>query len=56
MQWDFEHDEQGHWFWRCYHEDGTYTRSGQTFQSRVDCIADAMKHGFLGHSLASCVG
>jgi hypothetical protein len=55
MQWDFVQDEDGKWFWRCYREDGTYSRSERTFDSRVDCIADAMRHGYLAYSLDHCI-
>jgi len=51
MQWDFVQDEQGKWFWRCYQGDRTYSRSQHTFDTRVDCIADAMRHGYLALEL-----
>jgi hypothetical protein len=46
QQWEFLQDEQARWYWRCISE-GTSTQSDQRFASRTDCIADAMRHGYL---------
>ncbi len=46
-QWEFFQGQDGRWRWRCYKEDGSFTESQHSFQSRVDCIAQAMSHGYL---------
>jgi hypothetical protein len=45
--WDFFLDNRGHWHWSCHRSDGTHAESKESFQSRTDCIADAMRHGYL---------
>jgi hypothetical protein len=46
QQWEFLQDEQAKWYWRCI-SDGSSTESNPRFASRTDCIADAMRHGYL---------
>jgi hypothetical protein len=45
--WDFEQTGDRHWQWRYVAENtGACVYSGR-FRSRNDCIADAMRHGYL---------
>jgi hypothetical protein len=46
-QWDFFADRQGDWRWRSHRHDGACAESKAAFESRTDCIADAMRHGYL---------
>jgi hypothetical protein len=46
QQWEFLQDEQGKWYWRCISEPIS-AESDLRFESRTDCIADAMRHGYL---------
>ena len=39
-------DEDGRWSWRSVKE-AAEGASDSTFASRTDCIADAMRHGYL---------
>ena len=46
-QWEFRYDhDDGRWYWCCF-EDASITASPQSFASRTDCIADAIRHGYL---------
>ena len=45
--WDFLADREGRWRWHFERDDLTRGESRETFQSRTDCIADAMRHGYL---------
>ena len=45
-QWEFTLDETGRWSWRGV-DDAADRTSETTFASRTDCIADAMRHGYL---------
>jgi len=45
--WDFHQTPDRHWQWRYVAENtGSCVYSGR-FRSRNDCIADAMRHGYL---------
>jgi hypothetical protein len=46
-QWEFFADPQGDWRWRSRRHDGASAQSKIPFESRTDCIADAMRHGYL---------
>lgn len=48
--WQFYQNEEADWCWK--HVAGTGVRSlGETsFSSRTDCIADAMRHGYLART------
>jgi hypothetical protein len=46
QQWEFLQDQDGRWYWRCISE-ATSSESDLRFESRTDCIADAMRHGYL---------
>jgi len=45
--WDFLQTEDGHWQWRYLGDEMGSCRHGDCFRSRNDCIADAMRHGYL---------
>ncbi|MEA3157467.1 MAG: hypothetical protein QOK44_5056 [Betaproteobacteria bacterium] len=45
--WDFFADKEGNWHWRSYRPAGAQAESRDSFESRTDCIADAMRHGYL---------
>ena len=45
--WDFHQTSDSHWQWRYVSDDaGNCVYSGR-FRSRNDCIADAMRNGYL---------
>ena len=46
QQWAFVQDDSGGWCWRCF-DDDAQTASDRTFESRTDCLVDAMRHGYL---------
>jgi hypothetical protein len=51
--WEFFKDDAGGWGWR--YSDGVVQRDRQSidrFVSRNDCIADAMRHGYLAARIA----
>ena len=45
--WRFSQDAMGNWGWQHTARDGTVAQGAQRFSSRTDCIADAMRHGYL---------
>ena len=46
--WQFlQQDETGLWCWWHTNSHGEVSRSERCFESRTDCIVDAMKHGYL---------
>jgi hypothetical protein len=51
QQWEFSQDESGRWYWICHQENGHTAQSAMSFKTRNDCIADAMRHGYLGRSM-----
>ena len=48
--WQFVQDALGYWGWQHTAGDGRLTLSPQRYASRTDCIADAMRHGYLALS------
>jgi hypothetical protein len=54
-RWDFLADREGQWHWYFERADLTRGESRDSFHSRTDCIADAMRHGYLaGGPAANC--
>ena len=47
QSWEFLQDGQAGWYWRCTRDDGTAIDSDERFETRTDCIADAMRWGYL---------
>jgi hypothetical protein len=47
QQWQFLQDSEGRWYWICTSETSSSQSTGR-FATRVDCVADAMRHGYLG--------
>jgi hypothetical protein len=45
--WDFDQTGDRHWQWRYVAENTGYCVYSGRFRSRNDCIADAMRHGYL---------
>jgi hypothetical protein len=45
--WRFSQDAFGLWGWQHTTPEGVLNPSSQSFRSRTDCIADAMRHGYL---------
>jgi hypothetical protein len=45
--WRFFQDALGLWLWQHSTSDGVVSPCSQSFRSRTDCIADAMRHGYL---------
>jgi hypothetical protein len=45
--WDFHQTGDGHWRWRYVSDEASLPRYGACFRSRNDCIADAMRNGYL---------
>ena len=45
--WRFFQDALSLWAWEHTAPDGCITLCARRFSSRVDCIADAMRHGYL---------
>lgn len=45
-QWEFKSEHGGGWVWRRVGGAADCT-SDRKFDSRTDCIADAMRHGYL---------
>lgn len=45
--WRFFQDALGLWAWQHTAPDGVVRVSAQARSSRTDCIADAMRHGYL---------
>jgi len=45
--WQFLQDALGYWGWQHTAPDGALTLCSQRYVSRTDCIADAMRHGYL---------
>ena len=48
--WQFFQNEKGEWCWKHVAESGLTAESHTCFVSRTDCIADAMRHGYLARS------
>ena len=48
--WQFFQNENGDWCWKHVADDGNATEGDKCFASRTDCIADAMRHGYLART------
>jgi hypothetical protein len=48
--WQFFQNEAGLWCWKHMASGGTLTQSERCFESRTDCIANAMRHGYLSRA------
>jgi hypothetical protein len=48
--WQFYQDDCGMWCWKHVDAAGLATQSERCFASRTDCIADAMRHGYLARA------
>lgn len=51
--WQFFQNESGEWCWKHVADSGHTLESGKCFASRTDCIADAMRHGYLARTPAT---
>jgi hypothetical protein len=47
QQWEFGLGLDQRWYWRRLAPDGTYVECDRTFDSRLQCVADAFEHGYL---------
>ena len=46
--WRFEKEEQRKWYWKEVDEMGRLLqRSAEYFRERIDCVAHAMRHGYV---------
>jgi hypothetical protein len=54
--WDFHQTADHGWQWRYMPENTANIVSGGHFQSRNDCIADAMRHGYLSETVPCTKG
>ena len=45
--WQFYQNDKGEWCWKHVAQNGFMVESEMCFDSRTDCIADAMRHGYL---------
>ena len=52
--WQFYQNENGAWCWKHVAGDGFVEKSESCFHSRTDCIADAMRHGYLAQGSPRC--
>ena len=50
--WQFFRNEQCEWCWKHIAQNGFTLESDDCFDSRTDCIADAMRHGYLASTSA----
>ena len=48
--WQFYQNEKGEWCWKHVAESGFTVESDTCYASRNDCIADAMRHGYLART------
>ena len=46
-KWYFYQNDVGLWCWRRTDPNGVVAEGAKCFESRTDCIADAMRHGYL---------
>ena len=51
MEWVFFRNIAGHWCWECRGNSHTVKQSLRPFSSRRDCVADAIRHGFVAGPL-----
>ena len=45
--WQFYQNDGGEWCWKHTAATGITTHSERCYESRTDCIADAMRNGYL---------
>ena len=45
--WEFVEDATGQWRWRTSDPAATRPESCKTFRSGADCVANALRHGYL---------
>ena len=45
--WEFVEDSTGRWRWRTSDAAGLRRESLETFRSGADCVAHALRHGYL---------
>jgi hypothetical protein len=48
QRWQFGQNSNQRWYWRRLNDASTHLDSSRTFGSRLDCVADAFEHGYLG--------
>jgi uncharacterized protein YegP (UPF0339 family) len=48
--WQFYLNKAGLWCWKHTASNGISAHSEQCFESRTDCIANAMRHGYLSRT------
>lgn len=48
--WQFFQNDKGEWCWKHVAEDGFTLEGKKCFMSRTDCIADAMRNGYLART------
>jgi hypothetical protein len=51
--WEFLEDGAGRWRWRTSDARGLPRESPQTFRSGADCVAHALRHGYLAGTWAA---
>jgi hypothetical protein len=49
-RWQFFQNEHRQWCWSRVQPDGALQTSKKCFESRNDCIADAMRNGYLSQA------
>ena len=49
--WQFYQNEAGLWCWKHTAANGICSESQECFDSRTDCIVNAMRHGYLARPL-----
>ena len=48
QMWEFRKDAQRKWYWKEVDDMGRLLRrSAQYFRERIDCVAHAMRHGYV---------
>lgn len=53
MEWVFSRNSAGQWYWECRAQFHVLKQSRRSFNTRRDCVADAMRYGFVAGPLAS---
>jgi hypothetical protein len=52
MEWVFFRNLSGQWCWECRASSRVLKQSRRAFNTRRDCVADAMRFGFVAGPLA----
>jgi hypothetical protein len=52
MEWVFFRNLSGQWCWECRANHRALKESRRAFSTRRDCVADAMRYGFVAGPLA----